>query len=175
VTKAWLPGVERKLSPFCSPRPQAYGEGVDLVVIHNITLPPGEFGKPYIEQMFLGELDVNAHPYFATINARVSPHLLINREGKLIQFVSFYEQAWHAGVSSFQGREKCNEFSIGIELEGTDFEPFTAAQYQRLREVLALLQQFFPGITADRIVGHSDVAPGRKTDPGPFFDWSKIR
>lgn len=148
---------------------------IDMIVLHNISLPPGEFGSGSVENFFCGQLDFSAHPYFQTIShLKVASHLFIDRKGKVIQFVPFLKRAWHAGESSFAGRVRCNDFSIGIELEGTDHEPFTAIQYEKLAEVIPALMQAYPAITRERIVGHSDIAPHRKTDPGPHFDWSKI-
>ncbi len=161
-------------SPNQNERPA--GTTIDLLVIHNISLPPGEFGGPWIEQLFLNQLDPEAHPSFASLAAlRVSAHCLIRRNGELIQFVDFYRRAWHAGVSSFEGREQCNDYSIGIELEGTDHDPYTMVQYCRLANTTWALQQAFPGITDQRIVGHDIIAPERKTDPGPAFDWTRYR
>ncbi len=145
---------------------------IELLVIHGISLPPGEFGGSYIEALFTNTLNPLDHPYFQQIkDVKVSAHVLIRRDGSLIQFVPFTQLAQHAGVSSFQGRERCNEYSIGIELEGTDTYPYTPEQYQQLAAVTHLLMQTYPAITQDKIVGHSDIAPGRKTDPGPAFDW----
>lgn len=150
------------------------GDIVDLLVIHNISLPPGEFETDCIAHFFCNELDTDAHPYFAEIaHLKVSSHLLINRSGSVTQFVPFDKKAWHAGESSFNGRTNCNDFSIGIELEGTDYEKFTDLQYEVLRTVSKLLMREYPNLVFERIVGHSDIAPGRKTDPGPFFDWKK--
>jgi AmpD protein len=161
-------------SPHCDARPE--GAVVDLIVIHGISLPPGEFGGPWIERLFLGTLPLDAHPYFAGIaGLKVASHLLIRRDGELLQFVPFQSRAWHAGQSRFQGREACNDFSIGIELEGTDDQPYTPAQYTRLAGVTAALMRAYPAMLPSRIVGHSDVAPGRKTDPGPAFDWARYR
>lgn len=159
-------------SPNCSERPA--GVAIDLLVIHNISLPPGEYGGGHIDQLFCNCLDPAAHDYFREIcHLRVSSHLLIDRKGNVSQYVPFDCKAWHAGTSVFEGREQCNDFSIGIELEGTDFEPFTDAQYDQLVRVTDLLCAAYPGITAQRVVGHSDIAPGRKTDPGPHFDWTR--
>ena len=170
----WLGGCERRPSPNCDARSQ--GVYIDLLVIHNISLPPGEFGGPWIDDLFLARLDPEAHPYFRTIaGAPVSAHLLIRRDGRCIQYVPFGERAWHAGASSFAGRERCNEFSIGIELEGTDTQPFEAAQYHALAGATRAIMGAYPGITPERIAGHSDIAPGRKTDPGPYFDWTRYR
>lgn len=145
---------------------------ISLVVIHNISLPPGEFGQGHIEDFFTNQLDVEAHPYFQSIkDLKVSAHLLIKRDGQITQFVPFNKRAWHAGTSCYQGRENCNDFSIGIELEGTDHDSYTEAQYQALNHALEVLKSSYP-IT--NIVGHSDIAPGRKTDPGEAFDWSKL-
>ena len=149
---------------------------IDLVVIHAISLPPGEFGGPYIEQLFTNRLEAGAHPYFAAIDGlRVSAHFLIRRDGRLIQFVDIFARAWHAGESNWQGRTRCNDFSIGVELEGCDEQSFTDAQYLRLGRLLEDLFELLPTLSVDRLVGHSDIAPGRKTDPGPHFDWSRVR
>ena len=147
-------------------------EEISLVVIHNISLPPGEFNTPYIEQFFTNQLEIEAHPYFQQIqDLKVCAHLLIKRDGSLVQFVPFDKRAWHAGESSYQGRENCNDFSIGIELEGSDNLAYESAQYQVLKQVLKVLKSYYP---ISDVVGHSDIAPGRKTDPGVAFDWSKI-
>ncbi len=149
---------------------------MDLLLIHGISLPPGRFRGDDVERFFTNSLSPDAHPYFREIAAmRVSAHLFLRRDGSLVQFVSLNKRAWHAGISSFQGRERCNDFSIGIELEGTDTVPYTARQYRRLASLARLLMWHFPGITPARIVGHSDVAPGRKTDPGLAFDWRRFR
>jgi N-acetyl-anhydromuramoyl-L-alanine amidase len=170
----WLCGVERRPSPNRDARPA--GTPIDLLVIHNISLPPGQFGGPWIDDLFLARLDPSAHPYFRDIaGAPVSAHLLIHRDGHCIQYVPFCQRAWHAGVSSFAGRERCNEFSIGIELEGTDELPFEAPQYLALAAATRAIINAYPAITPERIVGHSDIAPGRKTDPGPNFDWDRYR
>ncbi len=169
-----LADAEYCASPNQNERPE--GQPVDLLVLHNISLPPGRFGTPYIRQFFQNRLDVDADPYFQEIrDLQVSAHLLIDRSGKVIQFVDFDRRAWHAGDSSHCGRQGCNDFSIGIELEGTDDIPFTDGQYRKLASVCAELMLRYPNITVDNIVGHSDVAPGRKTDPGPAFDWSRFR
>lgn len=167
----WVPGAERRPSTHWDRRPE--GAAVDLLVIHSISLPPGEFGGPWIDDLFLGRLDPAAHPYFAvaTAGGRVSAHLLIRRDGLLIQYVPLSLRAWHAGSSSFQGRERCNDFSIGIELEGDERTPFEPVQYQTLIRATHLIMDRYPAIEPGRIQGHSDIAPGRKTDPGPFFDW----
>jgi len=168
-----LPGARVSLSPNRDARPE--GQPPELLVIHGISLPPGEFGGPWVEQLFHNELPADGHPYFATIaGLKVSAHLFVRRDGEVIQFVPFGERAWHAGASSWRGRERCNDFSIGIELEGCDDRPFEDRQYRRLAEVAGLLLRAYPAITPARIVGHSDVAPGRKTDPGPCFDWLRF-
>lgn len=147
----------------------------DLIVVHCISLPPGQYGGPEIEALFTNTLDCEGHPYFAEIaNLEVSAHFLIRRAGEVVQFVSTDERAWHAGVSSWQGREQCNDFSIGIELEGCDEEAYTDLQYDALNQLLTSLTKQYPDIRHDAIVGHSDIAPGRKTDPGPAFDWSRL-
>ena len=170
----WWPGARRVPSPNCNARPADMP--VSLLVIHNISLPPGRFGGPWIEDLFLNRLQYDAHPYFETLRGlQVSAHFLIRRRGELLQFVATGERAWHAGKSAFKGQENCNDFAIGIELEGTDDRPFTAKQYARLARLTAQLQRRYPAITGERIVGHSDIAPGRKTDPGPAFDWSRFR
>lgn len=166
----WIDGVERYPSPNCDARPD--GERVVLVVVHAISLPPGEFGGPYIADFFLNKLDGSAHPYFAAIaTVRVSAHFLVRRDGRLIQFVSCDERAWHAGVSSWRERERCNDFSIGVELEGCDEQPFTDVQYLALGRLLKALGERYPII---EVLGHSDIAPGRKTDPGPRFEWKRL-
>lgn len=166
----WLADVRRCLSPNHDQRPPDCD--IDLLVIHGISLPPGHYGGGYIEQLFTNTLNPDEHDYFATIHSlRVSAHLLIDRSGNVTQFVPLNLRAWHAGSSSYCGRENCNDFSIGIELEGCDDEPYTAAQYDRLAGLSCELMALFPGLVKDRIVGHSDIAPGRKTDPGRGFDW----
>ncbi|MDG2288507.1 MAG: 1,6-anhydro-N-acetylmuramyl-L-alanine amidase AmpD [Woeseiaceae bacterium] len=147
----------------------------DLIILHGISLPPGEFGGDEIEALFQNQLDWDAHPYFDEIRAmQVSAHLLIRRDGELVQFVPFSERAWHAGESCFRGRARCNDFSIGIELEGEDETPYDARQYQVLPVVLNALMRTYPHISGREIAGHCDVAPGRKTDPGPAFDWLRL-
>jgi AmpD protein len=149
---------------------------IDLLVIHGISLPPSQFGGDEVIALFTNTLNYDAHPYFKTIkDFKVSSHLFIRRNGELVQLVPFHLRAWHAGVSSFEGRENCNDYAIGVELEGTDDIPYAAAQYQQLVDVIEALQKAYPNITAQRIVGHSDIAPGRKTDPGPAFDWQLLR
>jgi AmpD protein len=149
---------------------------VDLVVVHGISLPPGSFRVAAVDALFTNALDPAEHPYFHSIaSLRVSAHLLIARQGSITQYVPFRLRAWHAGASSFEGRTRCNDYSIGIELLGCDDVPYTKAQYVALAKVLKVLMTSFPGITETRIVGHCDVAPGRKTDPGPAFDWHRLR
>lgn len=161
-------------SPNFGPRPD--GAGISLLVVHNISLPPGQFGGREIEDFFCNQLDHSAHPYFKTIEGvQVSAHLLIRRDGALVQFVSLLDRAWHAGRSCFEGQEECNDFSIGIELEGTDDTPYTVEQYRMLAKVADLIMTAWPDITANRITGHCDIAPGRKSDPGPAFDWRYFR
>ncbi len=151
------------------------GTEIDLIVIHNISLPPGEFGGPFINELFTNTLDSTAHPYFAEIaDMKVSSHFLIRRDGMIIQYVPLYLRAWHAGQSSFLNRDNCNDFSIGIELEGTDTIPYAEVQYEVLAELIAVLLKMYPKITRERIVGHSTVAPERKTDPGPAFNWLRL-
>lgn len=170
-----LIGVKQVLSPHFDARPS--GVTPDLVVLHGISLPPGEFGGPWISRLFTGaHMPPAHHEFFSTLaGLRASAHLLIRRDGRVVQYVSFNQRAWHAGKSSWQGRDACNDYSIGIECEGTDETPYESAQYETLRTLLPLLSAAWPAITRDRIVGHSDVAPGRKTDPGTSFDWSQIR
>ena len=162
------------LSPHFDARPP--GIEPDLLVIHGISLPPGEFGGPCIEAFFCGNLPLEAHPYFASLAAlKVSSHLFIRRDGSLLQFVPLGSRAWHAGVSSFGGRGACNDFSIGIELEGSDDVPYETQQYATLVALTKALRAAYPAITAERIVGHADIAPDRKTDPGAAFDWPRYR
>lgn len=174
VSGGELEGVRQVASPNCDVRPE--NSGIDLLVVHGISLPPGDYGGPWIEALFSNRLDASAHPYFAEIaGLKVSAHALIRRDGEIVQFVNFDQRAWHAGQSCFQGRERCNDFSIGIELEGTDESPYEPVQYARLAAVAAALMRVYPGITPERIAGHSDIAPGRKTDPGKAFDWALFR
>jgi AmpD protein len=171
---ALLEPVRFLASPHHDARP--VGIQIDMVVIHGISLPPGEFGTRSIEDFFCGHLDFNSNPAFKSIEGmRVSSHLLIKRTGEIIQFVPFALRAWHAGQSSFQGRSGCNDFSIGIELEGTDTIPYELAQYEQLVRILNAIKVAYPAVTDDRIVGHSDIAPGRKTDPGSVFDWHYLK
>ena len=158
-------------SPHCDDRPE--GETISLIVIHNIALPPGEYGGPWIDDLFMGRLDPKAHPYFEEIaGLEVSSHYLIRRDGSLTQYVPCEKRAWHAGVSSWKGRSRCNDFSIGIELEGSDDVPFSEPQYETL---IALTRELFVRYGKLDLAGHSDVAPGRKTDPGPWFEWDRFR
>jgi N-acetyl-anhydromuramoyl-L-alanine amidase len=174
VATGLLEGVRQVLCPHQDVRPD--GVAADLLVIHNISLPPGEFGGPWIEQLFNGHLPPDVHPYFATIKGmRVSAHLLVRRDGELVQFVPFHRRAWHAGTSQFEGRPACNDFSIGIELEGADEIAFEDAQYDATRQVIEALLEAYPALSPTRLVGHSDIAPGRKTDPGAAFDWARLR
>jgi AmpD protein len=166
----WIAAARRLESPNRDARPP--GSRLELLVIHNISLPPGRFGTGCIEQLFTNRLDPSAHPYFAGLEGlRVSAHFLIDRSGVLTQFVSCLERAWHAGASQFEGRPACNDFSLGIELEGTDQRPYTQKQYRTLARLTRVLFTAFP-LSAVR--GHSDIAPARKTDPGPSFDWSRL-
>jgi len=161
------------LSPNRDTRPG--GSTVDMIVIHGISLPPGQFGGGEIEALFTNELDWDAHPYFGEIRGmEVSAHLLIRRDGELVQFVPFTERAWHAGESSFRGRARCNDYSIGIELEGEDETPYDERQYEELPAILEALTAAYPGISKSEIAGHCDVSPGRKSDPGPAFDWPRL-
>lgn len=169
-----LTGARQLPSPNQDER--ADPDDISLLVVHNISLPPDRFGGPWIDALFTNTLDPAVHPYFETIkDLRVSAHLCIFRDGRVTQYVPFRRRAWHAGVSSFEGRERCNDFSIGIELEGCDTQPFTAKQYRSLVRVARLLMRAYPRITPRRIAGHSEIAPGRKTDPGPHFDWARFR
>ena len=166
--------VKQIASPNFDPRPP--GVDAELIVVHGISLPPGEFGGPWIERLFTNSLPIDYHPYFAEIGGlRVSSHLLIARDGALTQFVRFTDRAWHAGPSSYLGRTACNDFSIGIELEGVDELAYSDAQYEALAEAVAALCDAYPRLSPDRLVGHSDISPGRKTDPGPAFDWTRAK
>ena len=165
-----LQGVPFIASPNCDARPG--DASIDLVVVHGISLPPGEFGGPGVTQLFTNSLDHEAHPYYETLrDARVSAHFFIRRDGAIVQFVACAQRAWHAGVSCWQNRERCNDFSIGIELEGADDLPYEASQYAALARLIGLLRNRYP---VRDVVGHSDIAPGRKTDPGPSFDWPHL-
>ena len=166
----WLEGARRIASPNCDERPG--GTPVSLLVVHNISLPPGTFGGNAVEQLFTNRLNPDGHPFYATIrDHRVSAHFFIRRDGSLLQFVSCDRRAWHAGVSWWKGRERCNDFSIGVELEGTDTRPYTMRQYVRLARLVKTLRARYP---ISDLAGHSDIAPGRKTDPGPAFDWRRL-
>ena len=170
---AWLLNARRVLSPNCDDRPD--GCGVSLIVVHGISLPPGEYGGRWIDDLFTNRLDPDAHPYFAEIcDLRVSSHVLIRRTGELVQYVPFTRRAWHAGQSCYGTHQACNDFAVGIELEGQDEEPYEAVQYRQLAALIRVLRERFPAIGACDIVGHSDIAPGRKTDPGPAFDWDRL-
>ncbi len=167
--------ARQRPSPNCDERPE--GENIDLIVIHSISLPPNHFGGSEIEDFFCNQLDISAHPYFDEIKGmRVSAHLLVNRRGEIIQFVPFNQRAWHAGVSCYKDRECCNDFSIGIELEGSDDTTFTDKQYTGLKNILGTLSDSYSNLSNDNVsvVGHNEIAAGRKTDPGPFFDWDRI-
>ncbi len=160
-------------SPNTDARP--LGVQPDLIIVHGISLPPGEYGGGWIDQLFTNQLVVDQHPYFKQIEGmKVSSHVLIRRDGEVVQYVPFYLRAWHAGVSSYQGRERCNDFSIGIELEGVDDAAYEIMQYQVLAKLIISLCNAYPTLSSERVVGHSDVAPGRKTDPGDAFDWSRL-
>jgi AmpD protein len=161
-------------SPNCDDRPESCAP--DLIVVHGISLPPGEFGGPWIDRFFTNRLDANAHPYFQTIaDLRVSAHLLIRRDGELVQYVSLNKRAWHAGDSCYENRNQCNDFSIGIELEGMDTIAYTDEQYDVLCRAIASIRSAIDSLKLAPIVGHCDIAPGRKTDPGPAFDWNRVR
>jgi AmpD protein len=169
-----LAGVRQVLSPHFDARPK--GAAPELIVVHGISLPAGEFGGPWIDRLFAGNLPPDAHPSFRdTATLRVSAHAVIRRDGSITQYVPFGMRAWHAGQSQYQGRSGCNDFSIGIELEGTDQIPYEDAQYESLTALVKALLSTYPTLSAERIAGHSDIAPGRKTDPGPAFDWSRWR
>jgi N-acetyl-anhydromuramoyl-L-alanine amidase len=169
-----LQGANYVRSPNYDARPA--GIETDLIVVHGISMPPGEFGGPWIERLFTNTLPLDAHEYFAQIGPlRVSSHLLVARDGAITQYVKFTDRAWHAGASSYEGREACNDFSVGVELEGTDTLAYEPAQYLVLAQVVAALCAAYPAFSPDRVVGHSDIAAGRKTDPGPAFDWAHAR
>ena len=165
----WLRGVRREPSPNCDPRPE---QPVELLVLHNISLPPDQFGSGDIFALFGNRLDVTRHPFYQSIEGlRVSAHFVIERDGRITQCVPIHQRAWHAGVSSWQGRERCNDYSVGVELEGTDTAPFTSDQYMALT---ALAMQLMAELPLAGVAGHSDIAPGRKTDPGPHFEWPRF-
>ncbi len=166
--------ARQAVSNHYNQRPEV--KDISLLVVHNISLPAGDFTSNCVEAFFCGKLDFKLHPSFSDlVDLKVSSHLFIRRSGEIIQFVNLNDRAWHAGVSMFQGRANCNDFSIGIELEGTDDQPFTDQQYLKLTQVSLEIMQNYPKISIDRICGHSDIAPGRKTDPGPFFDWQRFK
>jgi len=170
-------GIIEEARQVCSPnfdeRPADCGP--ELIVVHSIALPPGEFGGPWIDHLFCNCLDPAEHQYFEEVHElRVSSHLLIRRDGELVQYVPLTSRAWHAGPSSYQGREACNDFSVGIELEGDEVTPYAAPQYEMLADVIRTLRLNYPDLAKAPLVGHSDIAPGRKTDPGDVFDWPRL-
>ena len=170
IIEGWLTDARHRVSPNFNQRP--HNTAVDLIVVHNISLPPGQFNNGYIEDFFCNKLDAKQHGYFESIcQLQVSAHCLIKRSGEIVQFVNFNERAWHAGASIFNGRENCNDYSIGIELEGTDTLPYTPNQYSQLQRLSQALMQHYPQITPERITGHNTIAPERKTDPGASFNW----
>jgi len=173
IEQHWLSGIIHIPSPNFNERPDE--KDISLLVIHCISLPPGKFGHDYVDKLFCNQLDPNEHPYFKEIyQLKVSAHLLIKRNGDCVQYVPFNQRAWHAGQSNYQGRTNCNDYSIGIELEGTEYITYTQAQYDQLVKIINGLLAVYPDLSQHRIVGHSDIAPGRKTDPGESFDWSKL-
>lgn len=170
----WLQSVEVIKSPNYDSRPE--NTGIKLVVVHGISLPPGEYGGGHIQNFFCNQLDPAAHEYFESIcGMKVSAHCLIERDGKIVQLVSFQDRAWHAGESAWRGEQACNNFSVGIELEGCDDEAYTELQYRSLADLVTALRNRYPELDSNAITGHSDIAPGRKTDPGPAFDWGKLK
>lgn len=172
TTSGLIRGASYVASPNCDARPE--GAPIDILVIHSISLPPGRFGGRGIEQLFCNTLNPDDHPYYREIqNLKVSTHVLIRRNGQLVQFVPLHRRAWHAGLSYCEGRSRINDFSVGVELEGADDLPFEDAQYESLANLTHALRQAYPAITPERIYGHCDIAPGRKTDPGPTFDWKR--
>ena len=171
--RGWLEGARQVPSPNCDERP--VGTEISLLVIHGISLPPNEFGGNEIDRLFTNQLDPAVHPYFREIyQLRVSSHLLIRRNGEVVQYVPFTKRAWHAGESCYHDRACCNDFSIGIEMEGADDIPYEPIQYEVLRSLIALLRECYPAIRSRDIVGHCHIAPGRKTDPGPAFEWARL-
>jgi len=173
INQHWLTDITQTPSPNYDERPDP--TDISLLVIHCISLPPGEFDNYYIDQLFCNQLDPNKHPYFEEIHQlTVSAHILIKRTGKVVQYVPFDKRAWHAGKSEYEGRERCNDFSIGIELEGTEQIEYTDQQYLQLTAVIQTLLKSYPELSAQRITGHSDIAPGRKNDPGASFDWQRL-
>jgi len=172
VNDHWLNIAQKRPSPNFNERP--YGE-ISLLVVHNISLPPKQYGGPFVEDFFCNRLDVSADPYFAEIaHLEVSSHLFIRRDGSVIQFVPFNQRAWHAGLSHYSGRDNCNDFSIGIEMEGCDHEAYCDEQYSSLQRVTKVLMSTYPQISSDRITGHEFISPRRKTDPGPAFKWQRL-
>jgi AmpD protein len=170
-------GLLRGARQVPSPNFDARPDGIlpELIVVHGISLPPNDFGGPWIDRLFTNTLPADEHPYFATISQlKVSSHALIRRDGEVVQYVPFHRRAWHAGASSYQGRERCNDFSIGIELEGADETPYEAAQYRILSALILELCAAYPSLSLSHIAGHNDIAPERKTDPGPAFDWQRL-
>lgn len=173
INRHQLSGILQTPSQNFDARPDP--EDISLLVIHCISLPPGEFGNDYIDQLFCNQLDPNKHPYFKDIyQLKVSAHVLIKRDGSCVQYVPFDKRAWHAGLSVYENRERCNDFSIGIELEGAEHIAYTDRQYEQLAAVTRALFEAYPKLSANRIVGHSDIAPGRKSDPGASFDWQRF-
>ncbi len=173
IDQHWLAGVDRIISPNYDERPAP--ADISLLVIHCISLPPAEFGNNYIDQLFCNRLNPDDHDYFKAIHQlKVSAHVLIKRGGEIVQYVPFNKRAWHAGQSGYQGRERCNDFSVGIELEGTESIAYTNAQYAQLADVIKALLKTYPDLSTERITGHCDIAPGRKTDPGASFDWQRL-
>ena len=174
VGRGLMSAARQVVSPNQDSRPP--GATLDLIVVHGISLPPGEYGGPWVERLFTNRLPSDHHPFFATIaELRVSAHLYIRRDGECVQFVPFHARAWHAGASSWRHRVACNDYSIGIELEGCDTEPYAPQQYRRLAAVIAALELAYPTLATGAVAGHCDIAPGRKTDPGPLFDWPLLR
>ena len=174
IENHWLNQASKVPSPNFDDRP--FDTDISLIVVHCISLPPEQFGGSYIDQLFCNQLNPGEHPYFKKIyQTKVSAHLLIRRNGELTQYVAFNQRAWHAGVSEYKGQKKCNDYSIGIELEGTETQKYTDEQYKQLNRVIKTLQLYYPGLSRQTIVGHSDVAPGRKTDPGDSFNWDNIK
>lgn len=173
IKLGWLEPAKHIQTPNKDERPANIP--ISLIVIHCISLPPGKFGGHAIEQLFTNQLDPREHAYFESIHTlKVSAHALIQRDGKITQYVPFHQRAWHAGRSCYREKMNCNDFSIGIELEGTETTPYTDAQYQNLAELITVLIQSYPTLTYQDIAGHSDIAPGRKQDPGPYFDWPRL-
>lgn len=173
IINHWLSQATKVPSPNYDDR--AEGEAISLMVIHCISLPPEQFGGDYIDQLFCNQLNPENHPYFKEVyQLKVSAHLLIKRTGVIVQYVAFDKRAWHAGISEYKGRQRCNDFSIGIELEGSENQPYTDIQYEQLITVSNSLISYYPNLSAQKIVGHSDIAPGRKMDPGAFFNWDKV-